>query len=1047
VTPARAFIDVRTLPEAPRGGRGRAIEVPQVLLGPRLPSRAVTVAEMAKLPLINQRAQLTAPASGLAGVTPPEFSTPSPNFAGIGYTQLVPPDPNGAVGPNHYVQVVNARFAIWDKQGVQLKAPVNINTRWSSQPSSECFKNNEGDPVVLYDHLSDRWLISQFAKHSSVPSHECVAISPTADPTAPGTWFLYDFVFNFAQDDYPKLGVWPDGYYFSSQRGYSGGGIDVAVFDRANMLNGNPATVQTFHLGTPTVILLPPDLAGPPPPAGTPAPYARPIDSAIFGGSDRVEIWEFHVDWGNPALSTFTNTTTLLTDPFISGLCVPGNLFDNCIPQPDSSTPGVATPSPLLESLTVWPMGPLQYRNFGGYETLVFNHTVNATGFINNVGGTTRAGVHWYEIRRTGGVWSIHQESTFAPETDDGPVSRWMGSIAMDQSGNMALGYSTSSSTAGNYPSIRYVGRLAGDPQDLMTTTETTMVAGTDAQVLNGSRWGDYSAMRVDPVDGCTFWYTTQYSTGGVVDGMGNPGGAAWGTRIGAFRFPTCNQVDLAISKVGAPNPVVAGNQLNYTINVRNNGPSTATNVTVTDTLPTGVVFIGSSVACTGVSTKTCTLGTLNSGAIATLTLQVRVPADFLSSMPASTANLTNTASVTSDQQDSNTGNNTATALTNVIESADVSVAKLCKPDTIAQAGTNAFCDIFVTNNGPSDAQNVTLVDTLSSSAAFTIVSVAVTSGSGSCGATNPVTCDLGTLAAGDTDIVRVTVTSTASADVNDRAIASSSTPDPESSNNVATGRVGFGASADLSVAKIAAPDPVVAGTNLTYTITVGNAGPSAASNVVVKDTIPAEVSVLTVTPSIGSCTAGIPGNPLQPLTCTIDSLAVSGSATITVVTKVNPNVPDGTVINNNATISGAVADANNANDSATAAVTVQAQADLVIAKTSDSATYKPSSTVAYTVMVTNDGPSDAQAVIVTDNLPTLKQAHYVSDTGGCTLSGYVLTCALGPMPAGTSRSFNIYERINGNQGDVDNTASVASSTTDPNLANNTAIRTVTIGK
>jgi uncharacterized repeat protein (TIGR01451 family) len=292
-----------------------------------------------------------------------------------------------------------------------------------------------------------------------------------------------------------------------------------------------------------------------------------------------------------------------------------------------------------------------------------------------------------------------------------------------------------------------------------------------------------------------------------------------------------------------------------------------------------------------------------------------------------------------------------------------------------------------------------------------------------------------------------VTVTSASGGDVNDIASVSSATPDPDPSNNTATGKVSFTASADLSITKTRSPNPVIAGTNLTYVIAIGNAGPSSAVNVVVRDTIPAEVSVLTVTPSVGSCTAGIPGNPLQPLTCTMDSLANGGSATITVVTKVNSAVPNGTVINNNATVSSAVADLNNANNSATAAATVNAQADLLIVKTSDAATYKPSSTVAYTVTVTNNGPSDALAVIVTDPLPSIQQAHYLSDTGGCTLSGLILTCNLGNMPVGTSKSFNIYEKINGSQGNILNTASVSSSTTDPNGANNSSTRTVTIGK
>jgi len=233
------------------------------------------------------------------------------------------------------------------------------------------------------------------------------------------------------------------------------------------------------------------------------------------------------------------------------------------------------------------------------------------------------------------------------------------------------------------------------------------------------------------------------------------------------------------------------------------------------------------------------------------------------------------------------------------------------------------------------------------------------------------------------------------------------------------------------------------------YTISVSNSGPSTATNVVVKDTIPAQVSVLTATPSVGSCTAGISGNPLQPLTCTLGALNASGAgstASIIVVGVVASNVPDGTVVNNNATISSDVADPNNANNSATAAVTVHANADLAIVKTSDKLLYKPSSVITYTISVTNNGPSDALAVVVTDNLPTTMQAIYQSDTGGCTKSGLILTCNLGTMPVGTSKSFIMRELVKGSKGLVSNTASVNSSTLDPNSLNNSSTRTVTIG-
>jgi uncharacterized repeat protein (TIGR01451 family) len=432
-------------------------------------------------------------------------------------------------------------------------------------------------------------------------------------------------------------------------------------------------------------------------------------------------------------------------------------------------------------------------------------------------------------------------------------------------------------------------------------------------------------------------------------------------------------------------------------------------------------------------------------GASTTFTITEEVPANELSSIHASTTTITNKVSVAADQSDPNTTNNTASVTTTVNESADLSVAKTCKPDGSATAGTTAFCNIVVSNAGPSDAQNVSLVDTLASNAGFTITSVL-----GPCSQTaSQVTCNLGTVVAGGSTTVTVSFTSSGNADVNDTATVSSSTPDPNSSNNSATGHVSFVASADLAISKVGLPNPVVAGTNLTYTISVSNTGPSAATNVVVKDTIPAQVSVLTTTPSVGSCTAGISGNPLQPLTCTLGTLTASGvgsTASIVVTGVVASNVPNGTVVNNNATVSSGVADPNNANNSATAAVTVLAKADLAIVKTSDKLIYKPSSVITYTIAVTNNGPSDALAVIVTDNLPTTTQSIYQADTGGCTKSGLTLTCNLGPMPVGTSKSFIMRELVKGSKGLVSNTASVNSSTVDPNASNNSSTRTVTIG-
>lgn len=438
------------------------------------------------------------------------------DFDGISATGFVPPDTVGAVGPRHYIQMVNSAFAIYDKQGNLLAGPSAINSLWSGF-GGPCQTQNHGDPIVRYDHLADRWLISQFA----VPGndlHECIAISRTGDPVN-GGWFLYAFPTvdtgngNPVFPDYPKIGVWPDGYYMGTQRGFPNAGLDIWVFERDKMLNGQPAQVVQFAVSAPSLFLMPSDLDGPAPPPGTPNFFARQVDGERFGGGDRIEIFAFGVDWNNPAASTLTQLASLPTAPFDSVLCT-ADLLGACVPQP-----GVAQ---RLETLTAWPMWRLQYRNFSSHEALVFNHTID-------VDRRDHAGIRWYELRRPpGGNWTIAQQGDYAP--DD--VHRWMGSVAMNRNGTMALGYSVSSNQV--FPGIRYASRLAGDPPGTMAQGEVTLVNGAGAQTTDFRRWGNYSSMDVDPVDDCTFWYTTMY--------YDTTSAAGWKTRISAFKHPDCDQ-------------------------------------------------------------------------------------------------------------------------------------------------------------------------------------------------------------------------------------------------------------------------------------------------------------------------------------------------------------------------------------------------------------------------------------------------------------------------------------------------------------------------
>jgi hypothetical protein len=433
------------------------------------------------------------------------------SFDGIPATGFLPPDVIGAVGPNHYIQMVNAAFAIFDKKGTRLAGPAPINSVWRGF-GGPCESENNGDPVPRYDHLADRWIISQFALDAHF---QCIAISRGPDPVADG-WFLYAFptvtgAGTPVTPDYPKLTVWPDGYYMGTQRGFPGSGLDVWVFEREKMLLGQPARQIQFSVGPPSLFLMPSDLNGPPPAAGIPNPFIRHVDGQLYGGSDRVEIFELTANWPDPPKSTFKKVQQLPVTPFNSTLC--SDSFGGiCAAQPGTSR--------KLETIPAWMMWRLQYRNFGAHDTLVVNHAVNADG-------RNRAGIRWYEFRRqSGGAWSKAQEGTHSPDSNH----RFMGSIAMDAVGNMALGYSLSGSTV--FPSIAVALRRPSDPAGTMAQGETILVQGKGSQTSSSGRWGDYSSMDVDPSAPCTFWYTNMYYPA--------TSEAGWRTRIIAFHAPQC---------------------------------------------------------------------------------------------------------------------------------------------------------------------------------------------------------------------------------------------------------------------------------------------------------------------------------------------------------------------------------------------------------------------------------------------------------------------------------------------------------------------------
>ena len=472
------------------------------------------------------------------------------NFEGTNNREgVLPPDTNGDVGPNHYVQFVNIHFVIYDKSGNLLYGPAAGNTLWDGF-GGPCETYNDGDPIVLYDPLADRWLMSQFAVPE--PYYQCIAISQTGDPT--GSWYRYAFETSATKmNDYPKFGVWPDGYYMTANlflHGSSWAGTGVYAFERDKMLNGQPATMQLFELpASDWGGMLPADLDGStPPPDGAPNYMVEVIDGAWDPGNwpnDEIHFHKFHVDWADPGNTTFNLTPVQVPiTPFDSLSCVTGNSRD-CIPQPGTSE--------KLDVIGDRAMYRLAYRNFGDHESLVFNHSVN-------VGGD-RAGVRWYELRDPDAASpTIYQTGTYAP--DDG-LHRWMGSIAMDAVGNMAVGYSVSSDST--YPSIRYAGRLVGDPLGDMTQGEGTIIAGAGSQTHYASRWGDYSMMAVDPVDDCTFWFTSEYYKA--------TSSSNWTTRIASFKFPSCNQEpDFTLSATPDSQAICSGDDAQYDVDIGQTG-------------------------------------------------------------------------------------------------------------------------------------------------------------------------------------------------------------------------------------------------------------------------------------------------------------------------------------------------------------------------------------------------------------------------------------------------------------------------------------------
>lgn len=509
-------------PGTAQGGPGQPEVMPLIRLGISPPLREIPAQlgieghRVVPLRPIPQQAQPTQVDSAVqTSVGPTVTTSPVTTYTGVGVgftgpqggftVTAAPPDTNGAVGSTQYVQWVNLSYAVLDKAtGQVLQGPKPGNSFWSGVTNTPCGVTNDGDPVVRYDVLANRWIMTQLSYSQGPPYYECIAISATEDAT--GSYYRYALQWSSTLPDYPKLGVWPDAYYMTFNLfslGIFFAGSQVCALERARMLLNQDATVQCFTNSLSYPSLLPADFEGTsPPPPGSPN-YVMNL------GSNSLNLWRFHVDFSNPNNTTLTGPINIAVLKF-NQACGGGT----CVPQYGTSQ--------QLDSLGDRLMSRLAYRNFSDHESLVVAHSVQ-------VGGSRRSkgysGIRWYEIRDPGGTPQVYQQATYAPDSS----FRWMPSIAMDKVGNLAVGYSVSSSNM--YPAIRYTGRQASEPLSTLES-EATITPGGGAQLPNLSRWGDYSSMSLDPVDGCTFWYTTEY--------LRSNGTFNWSTEIAKFSFSTC---------------------------------------------------------------------------------------------------------------------------------------------------------------------------------------------------------------------------------------------------------------------------------------------------------------------------------------------------------------------------------------------------------------------------------------------------------------------------------------------------------------------------
>jgi N-acetylneuraminic acid mutarotase len=472
----------------------------------------------------------------------PNMPPPLLTFEGESAAQAcacAPPDSDGDVGPNHYVEAVNEAFRVFDKNGTALSPVTTYNSLFAPLTGTPCSGNNQGDPYALYDPVADRWVISDFAFPSfpGTSFYQCIAVSQTSDPVS-GGWFLYALQVDPTNPqflgDYPKFGFWNAGgspaqnAYFLTMNEFTNGttfnGVRAYALDRASMLTGGPANAIGFSITPATLgdsysLVASTFRTGTAPPAGE-NEFLLAIDSPATGGVTLTTVkgWLFHVDFVTPANSTLglganhAPNALMTVSPFVDAFTSGAGFA--IVPQQGTAD--------RIETLGDKIMTPVVYQNRAGTESLWASGTV-----CTDVNCTVQTGVRWYQFNVTGGTFPATpvQQQTWTNGNDG--LYRFMSSIAVDNAGNTAIGYATSSSTA--FPGIRYAGRLAGDPPNDLGQGENTMFTGSGSQTDTFGRWGDYSMTTIDPVDGMSFWTVGEY--------YATTSSFNWHTRVGKFDF------------------------------------------------------------------------------------------------------------------------------------------------------------------------------------------------------------------------------------------------------------------------------------------------------------------------------------------------------------------------------------------------------------------------------------------------------------------------------------------------------------------------------